>query len=177
MQYLLTNLAAESSEGIGALGINGQALLVQLVTFVLVYFVLRKYAFGPITRILNERRATIESGVSLGEEMQKERAALDVKSKEMLRDARKQADTIVAEAQDSARAAVRAAEETARAKADTILADAHARAEQDIARMRTALEAELVGLVSDATEAIIDEKLDAKKDSALIAKSLKGQEA
>jgi hypothetical protein len=30
-------------------------------------------------------------------------------------------------------------------------------------------------LVSDATEAIIDEKVDAKKDAALIEKALKGR--
>jgi F-type H+-transporting ATPase subunit b len=177
MVYMFTGFGAEESTGIGALGVNGSALLIQLITFLLAYFVLRKYAFKPILKILADRRQTIESGLTLGEELQKERDELERKVKTALSTARKQADTIVAEAQDAAREAIRAAESKASEKADGILADAHTRAEQDIVRMRTALEAELVSLVSDATEAIIDEKLDGKKDAALISRSLKEQQA
>ncbi|MDB5184397.1 MAG: hypothetical protein JWN38_205 [Candidatus Saccharibacteria bacterium] len=177
MVYSFTNFGADSSSGIGALGVSGSALLIQLITFLLAYFVLRKYAFKPILKVLAERRETIESGVNLGEEMQKERVELERKVKAALTDARKQADAIVSDAQDAAREAIRGAETKASEKADNILAEAHSRAEQDIARMRRELEVELVGLVSDATEAIIDEKLDTKKDAALISRSLKEQQA
>jgi F-type H+-transporting ATPase subunit b len=176
MVQLLTHFAAEdSSSGIGALGVSGQALLIQLVTFLLAYFVLRKYAFKPILKVLQERRQLIESGVKLGEEMQKQRAELDRKVDATLHDARRKADSIVADANDAARAAQREAEEKARQKADNIVADAHIRAEQDVVQLRKQLEREMVGLVSDATEAIIDEKVDAKKDTALIDRALKGR--
>lgn len=167
----------DSSSGIGALGINGQALLIQLVTFVLAYFVLRKYAFGPILKVLKERRDTIEKGVSLGEEMQKEKVALDQKIAAELHAARKTADGILAEANDTARSTVREAEDKARQKAEGIVKDAEDRAAQEVKRARKALEGELVGLISDATEAIIDEKVDAKKDAVLIDKALAGQRA
>ena len=164
-----------SSSGLGALGISGQALLIQLVTFGLAFLVLRRYAFKPILKVLDERRQTIESGVSLGEEMQKERADLEKKVSDALHQARQDADVIVAEALDAARGQVREAEDKAHLKAENILKDAHAQAEQNTVRMRKALEGELIGLISDATEAIIDEKVDAKKDTALIDKALKGR--
>ena len=41
----------------------------------------------------------------------------------------------------------------------------------------TTLEKELVGLISDATEAIIEEKVDARKDAQIIERALKGQRA
>jgi len=75
------------------------------------------------------------------------------------------------------RGQVREAEDKAQLKAEIILKDARAQAEQNTARMRKALEGELVGLISDATEVIIDEKVDAKKDAALIDKALKGRVA
>jgi F-type H+-transporting ATPase subunit b len=176
MIHNLTHFAAEAGEasGIGALGINGKALIIQLLTFLVAYLVLRRFAFKPILKVLAERRELIESGVSLGEEMKKERAELDDKITAELHDARKKADGIVAEAHDAAKAAVAEAEEKARAKADSITADAHARAEQERARLKKELEKEVIGWVSDATEAIIDEKVDAKKDAALIDKALKG---
>lgn len=169
--------AESSSSGIGALGVSGQALVIQLITFLLAYFVLRRYAFKPILKVLQERREIIENGVKLGEQMQKERAELDRKVTAALADARRRADGVVSDAHDAARDTVAQAEEKARAKAENIQAEAHARAEQEIVQMRAKLEQELVGLVSEATEAIIDEKVDARKDSALIDRALKRQGA
>lgn len=176
MLISLTQFAAESSEsGIGALGINGQAFLIQAVTFVLAFFILRKFAFKPIAKVLQDRRDLIENGVKLGEDMQKERAELDKSVADTVRQARLKADGIVSEAHDAARLKISEAEDKARQKADAIQADAHAKAEQEIVQMRGALQKELVGLVSDATEAIIGEKVDATKDAALIDRALKSQ--
>lgn len=176
MDTIFTHFGAESSSsGIGALGVDGKAFVIQLITFVLAYLVLRRYAFGPILKVLRERRETIESGVRLGEEMKTERAKLEQQVADALHDARKQADAILADANDAAREAGREAEEKARMKADNILKDAHERAEQDIQRLRHGLQKELVGLVSDATEVIIDEKVDARKDAELIDRALKGR--
>lgn len=164
-----------SSSGIGALGVSGQAFLIQLLTFVVAYFLLRHYAFGPILKVLQERRETIEQGVKLGEEMKVERAKLDEQVDKELHDARRKADAILAEAHDAAKDVNREAEEKARAKADNILAEAKSRIEQEAQAARRGLEKEIVGLISDATEAIIDEKVDAKKDAVLIDKALKGR--
>ena len=177
MLQIISVFGETSSSGLGALGISGQALLIQLITFGLAFLVLRRYAFKPILKVLDERRRTIESGVSLGEEMQKERADLEKKVSAALHQARRDADGIVAEALDAARGQVREAEDKAQLKAEIILKDARAQAEQNTARMRKALEGELVGLISDATEVIIDEKVDAKKDAELIDKALKGRVA
>lgn len=177
MVHLLTTFASESSSGLGALGVDGKAFVIQLITFVLAFVVLRKYAFTPILKVLAERRETIESGVRLGEEMQKERAELDAKLKAALVDARKQADGILAQANDAARETIRAAEDKAREKAEGIIKEAHAATEQDAARVRKQIEKEVVSLISEATEAIIDEKLDTTKDAALIDRVLKGQRA
>jgi F-type H+-transporting ATPase subunit b len=166
----------DSSSGIGALGVDGQAFVIQLITFVLAFLVLRRYAFGPILKVLHERRETIESGVKLGEQMRKEKVELADKVEKTLHETRQQADGIIAGAQDTARQTVREAEDKAREKAAGILKEADERIAQDTARARQRLEKELVGLVSDATEAIIDEKVDAKKDAQLINRALKGRQ-
>lgn len=174
MLHSLT-IFGDSSSGLGALGVDGKAFVIQLITFGLAFLVLRRYAFGPILKVLHERRETIESGVKLGEEMQKERAKLEHNVAKALHDARQQADAIISGGQDSARQAIREAEDKAKAKAEGILAAAEDRIVQDTARARHQLEKELVGLISDATEAIIDEKVDAKKDASLIDRALKGR--
>ena len=172
----ITNFAAETS-GIGALGIDGKAFVIQLITFLLAFVILKKYAFTPMGKILNERRETIESGVKLGEEMKIENEKLEAKVAEILQQTRVEADGIISGAQDAARQTIREAEDKAREKAAGILKEADSRIDQDTARARKQLEKELVGLVSDATEAIIGEKVDAKKDAQLIERALKEQRA
>ncbi len=175
MPYQFIIFGEESSSGIGALGLNGQAFLIQLVTFLLVFWVLRRFAFKPILRVLQERREVIYTGVKLGEEMQKERAELDRQIADKLRVARAQADSIIALAQGEAREVVQTAEGKARQKAEDILADAESQIAQDTARMRQKLEKELVGLISEVTEAVVGEKVDTQKDRALIDKTLKAR--
>jgi len=173
----ISNFAADNSSGLGALGVDGKAFLIQLITFLLAFLVLKRYAFKPIIKVLNERRETIERGVSLGEEMKRERAKLESEVEDKLHEARQKADEILATANDAGRQAIREAEEKARTKAAGIIEAGEARIVQDTARARQELEKELVGLVADATEAIIEEKVDASKDAQLIERALKSREA
>jgi F-type H+-transporting ATPase subunit b len=167
----------DSSSGIGALGVDGKAFLIQLITFVLAFLILQRYAFKPILKIMKDRRQTIDSGVTLGEQLKKEQAELEKKVAAALHAARQEADGIIGNAQDTGKQVVREAEDKARDKAAGIVADAESRIVQETARARKQLEKEIVGLVSDATEAIIDEKIDAKKDASLIDRALKERQA
>lgn len=167
----------ESASGISALGVDVRALVIQLVSFALAFLVLKKWAFGPIVRMMEQRRQTIEDGVNLGEKMKKDEAALQSKIEAELKKARTEADGIIAQAQEASRQTIREAEDKARAKAEGIQKDAEERIATDTKRARQKLEGELVGLISDATEAIIGEKVDAKKDAQLIDNALKGQKA
>lgn len=173
----LTTFAAEEASGLGALGVDGKAFVIQLITFVLAYLVLRRYAFGPILKVMRERRETIESGVQLGEEMKKEKAAFEQKAAELLQQARREADGIIAGAQDAARQTVREAEDKAKHKAAGILKDAEGRIATEAARVRRQLEKDMVNLVAEATEAVLEEKVDAQKDAGLIERALKHRTA
>lgn len=166
---------SSSSSGLGALGIDGKAFIIQLVTFLLAFLVLKRWAFGPIVKIMEQRRKTIEEGVSLGEQMKKEKAALEVKVEETIAKARTEADGILAEANDAARQTVREAEEKAQQKAAIIIKEGEERASAEMVRARKKLENQIVGWVSDATEAIIGEKVDAAKDATIIDRALKEQ--
>lgn len=174
----LTQFASDSAQsGIGALGVDGRALIIQLVTFILAYLVLRRYAFGPIMKVLQERRTTIEEGVRLGEQMKKDQAELEARKERELQEARKQAEGIIGDATEQSRQIVREAEEKARGKAAGIMQEADDRIAAETQRARKQLQGELVNLISDATEAIIGEKVDAKKDAQLIDRALQEQKA
>lgn len=173
--FSLTQIFGSSSTGLGALGLSASAFVIQLITFVIALLVLRKWAFKPIMKILNERRAAIEKGVTLGEQMEKEKNELEAKVGQTLTETRAQADKIIAEANATARQMVHEAEELARNKADTLLKEAEARGVQETKRAWRKLEGQLADLVSDATAAVVGEKVDSTKDSELINRALKEQ--
>jgi len=176
---LYTLLAAEAAEHadsgspLAALGVDGKSLLFQLITFVLVFLILKKFAFKPITKMLAERRKVIADGILLGEQMEKEKANLDAKSETVIRDARHEADKIIAIAHKESRELIQNAEKDAKVKVEAIIKDADAKIGEDADRARRAVEKDIVGLVSEATEAVVHEKVDAKKDSEVIDKVLK----
>ena len=166
--------AHEASEsGIGALGISPSAFVIQFITFLLVFLLLKKFAFKPIVRALEERRTVIDDGVKMGQKMEKEKAKLDEKVAEAMRDARMEADKIISNANKEAREILREAEKSAHTRSNIMLADAEARIAEEAKQAKVRLEKEIVGLVSEATEAIVEEKVDSKKDAELIDKALK----
>ena len=164
--------AAEEATGIAALGIDPLAILAQAATFLLLFWVVKKFALDKIGATLEERRKTIDQGVRLGQKMEAEQAKLEEKIEAELRKTRNQADKIIAEAQNEAGELVKAAEVRAAEKVDEMIADARARIDEDMVKAKKALEKDILALVADATEVIIEEKLDSKKDESLIQRAL-----
>lgn len=168
--FHLLNLFGESTL---PLGVDPQAFAIQLITFIIAFLALRKWAFKPILKVLEQRRELIESGISLGEKMRQQEQQAEEAAAKKLHDAMAQADQIVSEAEADAKQKVQAAEINALERADGIIREANEQIKQAADRERKRLESEIVGLVSDVSEAIIGEKVDPKKDAALIDKALK----
>ncbi len=166
---------AEKATGLGALGVSLEKFLIQLITFVFVFMILKRFAFDKIGKKLEERRKTIDDGVRLGQKLEKERDNLDKKVAEAVREARHEADRIIANAHKESREVLREAEKTAQRKTEAMISDAHSRIEEDKRQAKQKLEKEIVGLVSEATETIVHEKVDAKKDAELIDKAIRGR--
>ncbi len=164
--------AAAEKEGIAVLGIDPKAILLQAGTFVLLFFILRKFALPGIVDTLEKRRKTIDQGVDLGLEMQKAKEKFDEELQGMQRKARKQADEILAEARVEASNVIKEAEAVAVQKADNLLEEAESKIAQEMQAARKELRGEMLALVSEATEVIIGEKVDAKKDASLIERAL-----
>ncbi len=164
--------AAKESAGISALGVEPWAILAQAVTFLLLFWIVKRFALDKIVATLEERRKTIDNGVRLGRKMEAEEAKLEDRIEESLRKTRGQADKIIAQAQSEAGEIIKAAEDKAAQRVDQMLADAHAKIQDDMLDARKALQKDMQALVAQATEAVLEEKLDAQKDESLIHKAL-----
>ncbi len=170
---LLTILGnTEEPQGIAALGIDPLAILAQAATFLVLFFVIKKFALDKIVATLETRRKTIDDGVRLGREMEAEKERLDEKVAEVLQKARAEADKVIVGGHEEAAEIMKQAEASASQKVDAMLSDARAKIDEDIENARVGLEQEMRILIAEATEAILEEKLDAKKDASLLSRAL-----
>ncbi len=165
--------AVESSEGIGALGLSLPAIIASFITFAVLFFVLKKYAISGIVANLEKREKDINRGLHLTAEMDKKAVELEATVEKTMKAARKDADAIIAEAQAETGKMIADAEAAATRKADDILRAAEGKIERDIADARAGLKAEMAELITEATEAILNTKLDASSDRKLVEDYLK----
>jgi F-type H+-transporting ATPase subunit b len=165
-------LAAESSGGLSALGINLSGLIFQLINFGILYYVLQRWVFPPILRLLEQRRKKINDGLRNAEEATQALAAAEQERQQVLDEARKEASELV-----------EAARSQAAREAQRITAEAHAasnaaaeEAERRIAHQRQTARAELMSelgeVVATATAAVTRRELTPKADAAVIERAL-----
>lgn len=172
MQVLFA--ATEKAEGLAALGINGGALIFQLINFAILYWVLQRYAFPPILGLLEKRRKAIEASLQQAQAAKLEAQEAQSERNKVLADAKAQAKQLIAEARleaeqeakqivDQARGAAQAAV----AQGERHLASQQAKAQQELLR-------EASEVVASATAEVTRGELTPKADAAGIRKALSG---
>lgn len=179
MTHFLNILAAtggDEPQGIAALGIDPWAILAQGLTFLLLFFLVKKFALGKIVTTLEDRRKTIEGSLDKAEELNKQNEEAEKRVGALLGKARKESEEIIAKTREESAVMIADAEKAAGEKAEKIVADGKLQIEAEVVKARSALKKETLGLVAAATEAVLSEKVDAKKDEKLIEKALKESE-
>lgn len=164
--------AEKAAGGLGVLGINLQGFLFQLITFVLVLLLLRKYVYGKLVDTLESRRQAVIDSLDNAKEAAAELEKTNEKTAALLKKARADAADVVATAQKEGAKLVEEAETKASKKADHMLEQAKSRIDSDVADAKKELHGEMIDLVAKAAEKIIQQKIDAKSDAALIKKAL-----
>lgn len=162
MQELLTKL-----------GIDWKLLIAQIVNFLILLFVLWKFAYGPVLGMLDKRQKKIEKGLKDADEAHKKLSESEEIQKEILRKARTEAKDIVEKANMQAEKSKSETASEARVQAEKIVKDARVEIEIEKKRTIAEIKSEIGGLVAAATEKVIGAKMDDKKDQELIEKSLK----
>ncbi len=177
MLHLLATTQSSSPGLFQALGIQWQLFVEQGIAFLILVAILGKFVYPALTKAIDDRRNAIEAGLAEAKESQEALEKAEAKVAELLEQARKDADDILARTHQEAASTVAEAETKAKARAEQIIADAREQLNVDISKAREALKRDTIELVALATERIISEKLDDKKDAQLVHKALAEEKA
>lgn len=154
------------------LGINLPGLVSQVINFALLLVLLRVFAYKPVLSILDERAARIREGVDKAEEAKRQAAAIDEQSAERRLESLKQAQEIIARANQTAERIYQEAEERARLLGDEYLAKSRAEIERDRQKAVADIRSEMADLAIYAASRVIRSSLDPKDHYRLVEEAL-----
>ncbi len=156
------------------LGINPIILLSQIVNFVALAFLLRRFAYKPLLDLLDKRRERIEKGLEDAHVAKEARANAENERQKILEAARTEAQSILAEANRRGDAQVAQVLEQAREQAQRILEDARDEVQAERDRMLGQMRGHIAALSIAAAGQIIDEKLDERRQRQLVSEFFSG---
>lgn len=159
-------------EILAKIGFDWQVALANLVNFLIIFFLLKKFLFGPIAKTLAERKKAISEGL--------QNAAL---ATDALSEAKKEGDKIIAEAKAQANTIISAAEkdgvvvrekrvEEAEKQAAAILSDAQDKISKEKSRLESEIKEKAVEIAILGATTILREEIDVAKNTKLVKEAI-----
>lgn len=143
-----------------------------LIAFIVVFFILKKYAWKPILNSLNERETGIAAAIAAADKAKSEMAQLKSENEAILALAREERAKIVKEAKEQADKMVAEAKEKARAEYDRIVADAQLAITQQKNAALVDVKNQVGSLVIEVAEKVLMKELSNKDAQEAYIKSL-----
>jgi len=130
-----------------------------LVAFLVVLFILTKYAWKPIIKSLNEREQNIAGSIAAAEKVKAEMAQMKNENEALLNKAREERVYLLKEARETKDKIVNEAKEQAKSEAAKIIADAQLAINAQKMAALTDVKNEVGKLVIEVSEKILKQEL------------------
>ena len=147
-------------------------LIWTLLAFLVVFFILAKYAWPAIVKGLAEREKGIADSLATAEKVKAEMAQLKSENEALLAQAREERAKMLKEARDTKDKIINEAKDQAKLEANKIIADAQAAIEQQKMAALTDVKNEVGKLVIEVSEKILRRELSNKSEQEGYIKQL-----
>ena len=137
-----------------------------LVSFIILYIILRKFAWGPILGAVKEREESIKAALDAADNAKKEMENLKADNEKILNEAKTERETMLKEAREMKSKLISDAENEAKAKAKTMVEAAKTAIQNEKNSAMNELKNTVVDLSVGIAEKLISEEL-ADKDKQL----------
>ena len=137
-----------------------------VLIFLILVFLLAKFAWKPILNMVEERTKNIEDALNSAENAKKEMAGLKAENEQIMKEARAERDKIVREAREMKDKIIEESKETAKAEADKILAQTRKLIDDEKRAAMNELKDQVASLSIEIAEKILTKELSDKKKQA-----------
>lgn len=155
-------------QNLGIISVNLWQILISLANLTILFFLLKKFLYKPVTKMLEARRAEIDSQYSDAETAKQSAEAKDAELTERLSNAKAEAESIVKQAASDAQNRGDKIIEEAKATADGIIRQAETEAELEKKRAEAAIKTQIIDVSTALTEKMLEREINADDHKALI---------
>lgn len=143
-----------------------------IIAFLVVLFILKKYAWAPILKGLNDREANIADSIATADKVRFEMAELKSENEELLALAREERAAMLKEAKEIKDRIINTAKDEAKVQAAKIITDAHASIHNQKMAAMTDLKNQVGNLVIEVSEKILRRELSNKTEQETYIRQL-----
>lgn len=118
------------NELISTFGLDWRLLIIQMINFGILLFVLKRFLYGPVMSMLDERKKVIEQGIKDAEEAARKNKDAEAEGTIIIAEATREGDSIIAKAQVRAEEKGANIMSVAEEKAALLARDAEMRAQE-----------------------------------------------
>ena len=154
-------------------GVTWPKFIAQTILFIVVYWFLNKYAFGPIVNVLAERRRRIAEAQDNAEKIKQQLADAEERYNDILAKAETEAKSLIDQARQSAEAVREKRVQEAAVEAEGVVRKARESIEQDRRKMEADVRAAMLGLVAATTSKVAGKVLTADDQKRLNDETIK----
>ncbi len=168
--HQLTPVLAEASSS--GLVFNGFWIVIAAVNFIFFLVVIQQFAFGPVTKILAERRGRIEQGLRDADRARREREETALDRNRVLTEARHEANEILQRAQKGAEEARERDLAAAREEIDRLREQAAAEIDAERERTMADVRTQIADLALRAAGRVVGETMTSERERRLVEQFL-----
>jgi len=165
-------LAQEENGGSGLIEVVPGLMIWTLICFAITFYVLKRFAFGPIQRTIDERRDRIRKAVEEADNARNEARNLLEEHKQLMGQAKGEAAGILAEARKVADAQIERVKEESEVERQRRLEETKRQIEAETKRSLDQIRSEVADLTLAATARVTGKVLDAEDQRRLIDEAI-----
>lgn len=154
-------------------GIDWRLLVFQTINFLILLFILKKFAYGPILAMFKKRREDIERGIRMSREAEESLRRMEEIKKEELEKVRIQSLALISKAESSAKLRKEEILKEANKKVEGVIADAKRAINEEKAKMGEEIYRNAEVLIRMGVEKTIHKMPTSEKDQKLVKEALK----
>lgn len=145
------------------------------LVFLILLFLLTKFAWKPILKAVHDREKAIEESISLADSTRAEMKQLQAQNESLLREARVERDIMIKEAAETAKKLIQESKEAAKQQYDKIVAEAQQVIKAEKAAAIADLKTQVASLSLEIAEKVIKGELASNDKQKALADKLAGE--
>lgn len=160
-------------QSLDIISVNVWQMLISLLNLVLLFFILKKFLYSPVTKVLKKRRDEIQNQYSDAKRAKESAEQFYAESEQKLNTASARAEQIIKEAADTASARGDEIVQNARDEATGIIRQAEAEAKLEIKRTKAQIKNQIVDVSTALSEKMLGREINSDDHKALIDSFIK----